>query len=66
MAQLLARILKSNSIAHHYDNEWIYVNKNNISSISPNNYGRYDLIMTTGETFDIDMNWEDILNKLEE
>lgn len=65
MAQLVARILKSNNIAHYYDDEWIYVNKDNISSIFPNNSGRYTLVMKSGETFDINMKWERIMYELE-
>lgn len=65
MAQLVARILKSNNIAHHYDYEWIYVNKDNISSICPNNNGGYTLTMKSGEVFYINMTWSSIMQELE-
>ena len=55
MVKLIARVLKHNSICHYFDNEFIFVNRKDISCIFPNDSGRYTLVMKTGEKFDIDM-----------
>lgn len=66
MVKLEARILVSNSIAHGYTTKSIYVNKNNISSIVPNNNGFFTLTMISGETYEIDMQWSSITKAMEE
>ena len=66
MITLLARICKSNNIAHYYDNEFIYVNKDNISSISPDGHGFYILTMKSGEVFTLAMSRSDIVRALNE
>ena len=55
MIKLRARILKKNSICHYYDDELIFVNKENISSIFPNADGGYTLVMKSGEKFFLNM-----------
>ena len=55
MIKLRARVFKKNSICHYYDDEFIFVNKKNISSIFPNADGGYTLVMKSGEKFFLNM-----------
>ena len=60
MVKLIARVLKHNSICHYFDNEFIFVNKENISSIFPNADRGYTLVMKSGEKFWLNMTTKEI------
>lgn len=66
MIKLVARICKINSIAHYWDSEYIFVNKDNISSIAPDGRGFYLLTMKSGENFTLNMTESEITKAMEE
>lgn len=55
MIKLKAKVFKKNSICCHYEDEFIFVNKENISSIFPNVDEGYTLVMKSGEKFWLNM-----------